>query len=128
MNKIKSIYSLIIGTSIIALWIMLFTTGQIPELKTEPINIMIHVISEVLTAVMLIITGIAIIKKSKIAPKLFCVASGMLLYSVINAAGYYGQNGDTAMIIMFAVIFICTTYFLISVCVLNLSDVIEVLA
>jgi len=35
LRKTKALYSIVIGISLISLWIMLFFTDQIPELKTE---------------------------------------------------------------------------------------------
>lgn len=104
LRKVKAIFSVIIGFSILALWFMLFFTDQIPELKTELFRISFHIFSELLLAVTLIISGIGLLRKSKIAEKLFSLAMGLLLYSVINAAGYYGQNGNWIMVGMFSVI------------------------
>jgi len=64
-----------------------------------------------LLAIVLIISGIGLLRKSKRAEKLFLVAMGLLLYSVINAAGYYGQNGDWVMVGMFSVVSLVSILF-----------------
>ena len=38
-------------------------------------------------------------------------ALGFLFYSVINAAGFYGQRGETPFLVMFIVIFILAVVF-----------------
>ena len=114
LRKIKAVYSIVVGISILALWIMLFLTGQIPELETELFRISFHIFSELLLAIILVISGIGLLRKSKTAEKLFLLAMGLLLYSVINAAGYYGQNGDYTMVIMFSVVCFASVFFLVS--------------
>jgi|SRR6056297_544002 len=111
LRKVKAIFSVIIGFSILALWIMLFLTDQIPEIDTELFRISFHIFSELLLAIILIISGIGLLRKSKRAEKLFLVAMGLLLYSVINAAGYYGQNGNWIMVVMFSAISLVSIMF-----------------
>ncbi|MBH1940920.1 hypothetical protein I5677_08460 [Mobilitalea sibirica] len=118
LRKGKAIFAIFIGVSIISLWIMLFLSSQIPELRTEPISISLHIFSEILLAITLIIAGIKLFKDTNNSKKWFLLAMGLLIYSVINAAGYYGQNNEWAMVIMFGVIFMISTFFV----VLSLKD------
>jgi hypothetical protein len=39
ISIISGIYAIAIGLGIIGLWLMLYLTNQIPELKTEPVAI-----------------------------------------------------------------------------------------
>jgi len=41
------------------------------------------------------------------------IAHGMLLYSVINAAGYYGQRGNIGMTSMFIPLFIVSSIIIV---------------
>ncbi len=107
VRRLKAIFSLIVGISILALWGMLFSTNQIPELATEPFRISLHIFSELLLAVLLIATAVSIWKRSKSADRLFVFTMGVLLYSVINAAGYFGQSGSIGLIVIFGVLAIC---------------------
>jgi hypothetical protein len=77
----------------------------VPELKDEFVRILLHIISEILTGAVLLISGIGLIAKRNWAEKLFLISIGALIYSVFNAAGYCAQLGNTPMIIMFLVIF-----------------------
>lgn len=102
LRKSKAIYAILVGISIIGLWLMLFSTGQIPELETKLFDISLHIISELILAITLILSGIALLRQSRWSEKLFLLSMGLLIYSVINAAGYYGQDGNWAMVLMFA--------------------------
>ncbi len=49
IKNIAAIYAILIGTSIIGIWTMLYITGSIPEFKTEPIRIVMHLLAEIAT-------------------------------------------------------------------------------
>lgn len=114
MKKAAAIYGIVVGISIILLWTMLLATGQVTELKTEPIRILFHIISELITAIFLVFGGILLIKKVKIGKYIHFISLGMLFYSVLNAEGYYIQFGDVAMTVMFTCLTVATTIFIIS--------------
>lgn len=101
LRRWKALYAIVIGISIVGLWIMLFTTGQIPEIDTELFNISLHIASELLLAFALILSGIGLLRQKKYAEKLFIFSMGLLTYSVINAAGYYGQDDKWQMVLIF---------------------------
>jgi hypothetical protein len=105
LRKAKATFSIVVGVSIMSLWGMLFITERIPELETEPINISFHIVSELLLAMALLASGVELFRKSKRADKYFLVAMGLLLYSVVNAAGYYGESSNWVMVGMFAGLF-----------------------
>ena len=108
-------YTIIVGLAMIGLWIMLLMTGQDPQLQTElrtiPIAISMAITSDFLTAAVLIAAGFGLIMNSEWAAKVFLLAMGFLFYSVVNAAGLYGQRGDIPFISMFAVIFVLAVVF-----------------
>jgi hypothetical protein len=95
------------------MWSMLILTGQVPEMATKPVEIMLHLLAEFTTALLLIGGGIALLKKIKIGYNLNLVALGMLLYTLIVSPGYYLQRGDWTFVGIFALIFIFTIIFLI---------------
>ena len=113
IRNIVAIYSLFIGILMIGMWSMFILTGQVPEMATKPVEIMLHLLAEFTTALLLIGGGIALLKKIKIGYNLNLVALGMLLYTLIVSPGYYLQRGDWAFVGIFALIFIFTMIFLI---------------
>jgi hypothetical protein len=113
INKLRALYSILIAVCMIGMWGFLLATGNVPEMKSEPIGIAFHLFSEYATAGMLLISGFGMLAKRAKAEKLFLISTGALLYSVLNAVGYYGQDGNLSMLIMFSVIFILAVYFVI---------------
>ena len=105
-----SIYSVIVGLAILGLWIFLFSTNQVftPSNPQKPIEIAYHVTAESLTATLLIASGIGLLADAHWAGILSPVALGMLLYTVINSAGFYANKGNLPMVVMFSILTIIT--------------------
>ena len=108
LKKIAGIYSVLMGCSIIILWVILLTSNQVPELNTEPASIYFHIVAELLMAVLLLICGISFLLGYKWSVRLFTFSTGLLVYSVINSSGYYANNGQISMVIVFMIILILT--------------------
>lgn len=100
---IASIYTLIIGITMLCMWFMLLIRKKVPELNTKPTQIYFHIGAEFLTAIMLIIGGIGLIMDQFWGSTIFFIAIGMAIYSTINAAGFYGHLKDWPMFIMLLV-------------------------
>lgn len=103
--RIVAYYSIFIGISVIAMWIMILLTETPPEGKTE---LSFHIFSEFLMALLCLVSGILLLRNKPISRLLNILGLGMVIYSVINAAGYYGEKSETPMMIMFIVLLILT--------------------
>ncbi len=108
MKKVIGSISVIIGISIIGLWVMLLLTDNVPELVTAPISITFHLIAEFSMGALMMISGIALLCKAKWSPWLFVLSSGLVIYAVVNSAGYYGQASNWAMVGMFMGLLVVT--------------------
>jgi hypothetical protein len=106
-NKLVTFYSIFVGVSVISMWVFILCSQSIPEGKIE---LSFHLFSEFLMAIMCIISGFLLIKRNKLGKLLNSIALGMVLYSVLNAAGYYGQKCELPMFIMFLLLFIATSF------------------
>ena len=102
---IIGIYSVFIGISVIAMWIMILITETPPEGKTE---LSFHLVSDFLMAFICLVSGILMLRKTNYAVMLNIMGLGMVIYSVINAAGYYAERNDTKMTIMLLLILVFT--------------------
>lgn len=100
-TKIVSCYSIFIGISVIIFWIILLFGEKLPEGKTE---LFFHIFSELLMALLCIVSGVLLLKKKRIGKPLNIVGLGMAIYSVINAAGYYGEKNEFLMMFIFLVL------------------------
>lgn len=110
MNRrhLLGIYGEVVGLAILGIWTMLLVTDQVPELETAPLTIYYHLVAEFLTAIALLVTGTGLLAKRNWAFRGYLAALGMLLYTVINSAGYYADLGESSMVGMFAFLTVTT--------------------
>jgi peptidoglycan/LPS O-acetylase OafA/YrhL len=113
IKKVLSIYSIIIGTLIIGMWLTFILTGRVPEINTNLGAIILHLIAELLTASLLLLGGYGLITNNKWGLNLNLAALGMLLYTVIMSPGYYLVKGETVFIMMFGILIVLTLIFII---------------
>ena len=99
-----SIFAMVVGVGMIGQWLFFLATGQVPELKTEPLRIHFHLAAEFATAIALLIGGIALLTDRSWARWFYLLAVGMLLYTVIVSPGYFAEKGQWAFVGMFAVL------------------------
>ena len=104
----SGIFALVVGVGMIAQWLMSYLSKQIPELTTEPIRIGFHIAGEMVTALMLIISGIGLLSLAPWSPTLFLVACGMLIYTAIVSPGYFAQKGQPIWVLIFGILIILT--------------------
>ncbi len=120
-SNLVGIYAVSIGLLIIGLWISLLLTKQVPELKPAsyaPRLIAYHIVAELLTAIVLIISGVGLFLGSDWARTLSAISLGMLLYSVINSPGKYAHENNLPMVAMFTIITILTVVAIVTLFVL----------
>lgn len=110
-NKWASRYSIFIGISILGMWLFFYISGNIPELETEPIRIAMHILAEVITAIILIIGGIGILYNKPWSRGIYFVSMGMLIYTLVQSPGYFMQTGDYIFVIMFGVMMMLAVLF-----------------
>lgn len=115
IRKVAAIFSIVMGISMVSIWILLLASGQVPEVTTQPIRIAVHIFSEYLTAALLLTSGIGMLRGKLWADRVFPVSMGMLMYSVLTGVGLYTQQGNYAMTVMFAVFFTLAIVFLVLV-------------
>ena len=105
-KKVASFYSIFIGIAMIGMWIFFYASGNIPELDTEPIRISMHILAEVITAVILILGGIGILVNKKWGKDIYLVSMGMLIYTLVQSPGYFMETGDYGFVIIFGVLMV----------------------
>jgi len=99
-----AIYAIVVGAGMIGQWLVFLATGQVPELKTEPLRIRFHLAAEFATALALVVGGLALLTGQSWGRWFYLLAMGMLLYTVIVSPGYFAQKGQWAFVGMFAVV------------------------
>jgi len=108
IKKTASIYMLFVGCMIILLWIFLSSTNNVPEFESEAINISFHITAEIITAVLLLISGIGMLQNKRWSKNLSFISLGALLYTIINSSGYYAQRSEMQFLLMFGILLVLT--------------------
>ena len=85
------------------MWLLTLGNEKPPEGETE---MTFHLFSEFLMATICIVSGILLLKNIYLGKPLNFLGFGMVIYSSLNAAGYYGELCNSPMVIMFIVIFL----------------------
>lgn len=109
-TKIIGYYSIFLAIAIIGYWIMTLSSERYPEGKIE---ITFHVFSEILMASICLLSGIFLLKNIKLGRNMSIIGFSMILYSVLNAAGYFGERNELTLTIMFLFLFLITSIALI---------------
>ena len=102
-RKLIGAYFIVVGLGMIALWSMLLLTHQAPEIVTAPWSIAMHLATEFLTGAMLVVSGVGLLARWRLARTFALIAGGMLIYTVIQSPGYYLNLGQAPMVAMFGV-------------------------
>jgi hypothetical protein len=110
MNKrsASACFTIIVGLLMMGMWSMLVLTGQVPYLDTPQLEIKLHIFTEMLTAIALMLGGVSVLRGWRKLLPLHYVSQGMLIYAIINSSGYYIDLGETAMAAMFDVLLLGT--------------------
>lgn len=88
----------------IAQWAASIATASVPEFQTAPWAIGFHLAAEALTALGLIVAGVAVLKSWRWGAQALLVALGMVIYSEVVSPGYFAQQSQWALVAMFAVL------------------------
>ena len=103
-RRLAAWYAAGVGLAIVGLWTVLVATGQVPELRTAPLEVGYHLLAELATALALVAAGVGRLRGTAWADRLFPVALGMLLYTTVNSAGYYAALAEWPVIVAFGVL------------------------
>ena len=97
LRKASATFSLIVGFSIVLIWLILLIGGDgevSDSLNSTPIEMGTHIAVELITASVLLVVGFGLWAKKVWSRTWFFFGMGLLAYSVISAAGFYGQRGE----------------------------------
>lgn len=100
----SAIYAIGVGVLMLVQWVFFLVTGNVPELQSAPWSITFHLAAEFLTAILLITSGVMLIKVHPLAKQVFLLAAGMVIYAMVNSAGYFAQAGDWIFVVIFGVL------------------------
>jgi len=107
-RRASAVFAIFVGLLMLGMWSTLILTNQVPYLDTPQMEIKLHILTEMLTAVMLIIGGVSVLRNYEKLINLHYVSQGMLIYAIINSSGYYIDLGELIMVVMFGGLLIGT--------------------
>jgi peptidoglycan/LPS O-acetylase OafA/YrhL len=99
-----AVFAVVVGVAMIAQWAVSFAADGVPEVDTRPTALAFHLAAEGLTALLLIVAGVALLRGRPWGRWLYALATGMLVYTAIVSPGYFMQEGRPAFVGMFAVV------------------------
>ena len=106
--KFVAWYSIIVGALMLGQWGFFLASGQVPELQAEPYRIAFHLVGEGVTAIALIVSGIALLRRIAWSQQAAFASLGMLTYTVLVSPAYFAQLGQWPLVAMFAVLLVLT--------------------
>ena len=101
-------YSVVIGLLMLGQWGFFLAAGQVPEAQTAPMALAFHLAAEAATALMLLASGVALLRALGWGQRASLAALGMLTYTVIVSPGYFAQKGVWPLVFMFAALLVLT--------------------
>jgi len=105
-------YTAFLGLAVIVAWFQILLNEPITEGKSE---LIFHLFSEFIMALVCITGGYKFLKKQKTGLFLIVIAHSMIIYSVLNAAGYYAEKEKFALTLVFLLLFIISVLVLATV-------------
>ncbi len=102
--KLASGYAIVVGALMLLVWVFLLFSGQVPDMETQFLALVFHWAAELVTALALIASGLALWKSKRWAAWGYPLAMGMLIYALINSPGFYVQRQEWGMVAMFALV------------------------
>ena len=107
--KFPAWYGVLVGSLMILQWMVSILTGGVPEFQTARWEIAFHLAAEFATALVLIVSGIALLKSGAWAKQTLMLGLGMVIYSEIVSPGYFAQRGQWPLVALFALLLIGAT-------------------
>jgi hypothetical protein len=107
-TRLVAYYWILVGALMVVQWLFFLATGNVPELETEPLAIAFHIAAELATAVVLLAAGVSLLRRLWWAQPASLLGAGMLIYTAINSAGYFAEQGLWGMVAMFGVLLALT--------------------
>ena len=111
---LSGIFQALVGTGMIAFWMLAYVRGGIPELETEIFRISMHMMAELCTAILLLLSAFYILLKKQLKGSIFYFSMGALIYTLIASPGYFAQLDQWGIVSLFLVMLAISTALLVA--------------
>ena len=111
--QISGVYALISAVAMVVIWALIIGLGFLDEeMRAHPLQHYFLIAAEGITACLLFVSAVGLLKKSGRAVKLFYISMGMMLYAVIFATGKFLSIGLTYFAGLFILVALATAVLL----------------
>ena len=87
-RRASGVYAIFVGLLMMSMWSMLVLTSKVTYLDTPQMEIKLHIFTEMLTALMLILGGTTVIRGWEKLTKVHYVSQGMLMRARLCSVFY----------------------------------------
>lgn len=114
-----SVFAVAVGVLMIVQWAITIISRGVPKPADDPVSgrgffdMLFHWAAEFITAMMLIVSGTGLMLETDWSATLYFVATGMLIYTVINSPGFFAQQRKWPEVAMFMVLLLLAVISLI---------------
>ena len=109
---LAAIFAIIVGILMVAQWTLTILRRDVPGPEAGyaagrgPIEMGFHWAAEFATALALMAAGVGLLAGWVWALPVYLIATGMLIYTVINSPGYFAQQGQWAPVAMLGLLLV----------------------
>lgn len=96
-----AVYSIAVGLFMMGTWILFLVTGDATDLEHKTMGLVFYWTAEFITAISLIIAGTGLLYGRTWAYPVYLIATGMLLYTLVNSPGWFVTHGHWPMVGIF---------------------------
>ena len=103
-SRPTAVFCLTVGILNLAAWLLIITSGQVDDFQERVLSYLFHWISEFITAILLIYSGILFFSRTAYMRNILFIALGFLLLSIGGAFLFYLREFEPAMFVLSSVI------------------------
>ncbi len=101
---LSALFAATVALAIAGMWTITLVTDAMAELHTAPWTAYAHLAAEFLTALLLAAGAYGLVCRRPWGVPLHLLGLGMMLYAVVQATGYFVQNGPLPMVAFFSLL------------------------
>jgi hypothetical protein len=108
MSSSIGIYCLSVGVLMMIWWSVSVRRGALRRPDRSRSEMALHLVAEMLTAILLVVSGVSLLTNGDSAVPIAALALGMLLYTVIASPGYFIARQELPPVYLFGALAMLT--------------------
>jgi hypothetical protein len=103
-RKLAAGTNIVTGLSMIVMWILLIASNQVPDFREHLVSYGFHWVSELGTALALLISGFLVLRERPGSRRLYYLSTGLVLNASLGALVFYTVNYDAGLLGIMSVV------------------------